>query len=152
MMKSDPDVCSIPRAYSVEWNNKEERPFRVGTVQTPAGTVFIRVFREGDAVHVIGTDSCPKNPEEVVGEVTSADFPEGGGVPSADRASFLVREILLLRLSEFLGQSPCDMEIRRLKECRGLGPPRVFIQGKPFPLDISMSHDGRFVAYAFSRV
>jgi len=152
MMKTDPRVCSIPRAYPVELNKRESLPFRGGTVTTPAGTVSIRVFREGDALHVIGTDPCPGYLEEIVGGIASADSLERGAAPSSDRASFLVRESLLRRLSEFLGRSPCEMEVRRLKEQRGLGPPRVYIQGKPSALDISMSHDGRFVAYAFSRI
>ncbi len=152
MMKSDPRVCSIPRAYPVELNKREDLLFRDGTVKTPAGTVWIRVFREDDAVHVIGTDPCPGYPEEIVGGVASVDSLESDADPSADRASFLVRESLLRRLSEFLGRSPSEMEIRRLEEHRGLGPPRVYIQGKPSALDISMSHDGRFVAYAFSRI
>jgi phosphopantetheinyl transferase (holo-ACP synthase) len=151
MMKTDPRVCSIPRAYPVELNKKDGLLFRGGTVTTPAGTVWIRVFREGDAVHVIGTDPCSGDLEEIHWGVVSVDSLEWGAVPSADRASLLVRECLFRRLSEFLGRSPCEMEVRRLKEHRGLGPPRVYIQGDPSALDISMSHDGRFVAYAFSR-
>lgn len=152
MVKTDPLACSIPRAYPVELDKRENRPFRSGTVSTPAGTVWIRVFRKDGALHVIGMNACPGNPEEVVEGVESLNSLEPDAASSPDRESYLARAFLLRRLSKFLERKPHEMEIRRLKENRGLGPPRLYIQGKPFGVDISMSHDGRFVAYAFSRI
>ena len=151
-VKTDPGVCSIPRAYPVEWNRQGEGFLRAGTVQTPAGPVFLRVFREGDALHVIATDSFRENLEEIVAGIASAEQMGAGPVPSDEQASFLVRELLLRRLSECLGRSTSEMDIRRIKGPRGLGPPRVWLQGKPSALDVSLSHDGRFVACAFSRL
>lgn len=152
MMKVDPEVCSIPRAYPVELRTGEDLPFRDGTVATPAGTVWIRVFREGDALHVIGMNTCTGNQEQIVGCVESLDFLELDAAPSTDRESFLVRASLLRHLSGCLERDPRELEIRRLKGNRGLGPPCVYIQGEPSDLDISMSHDGRFVAWAFTRL
>jgi hypothetical protein len=151
-MKTDPGVCSIPRGYPVELGEENGRPFGVGTVQTPAGPVFLRVFSSGDALHVIGTDSSPESLGGIVVDIASTEQMGAGPVPSDDEASFLARELLLRRLSECLGRSVSEMEIRRLKGPRGLGPPCLRIHGKPSTLDISMSHDGRFVACAFSRL
>ena len=33
----------------------------------------------------------------------------------------------------------------------GFGPPRLYVRGEPAPVDVSLSHDGRFVACAFLR-
>lgn len=151
-VKSDPLVCSIPRAYPVEMSGNGDLPLRRGTVGTPAGTIWIRVIREGDVLHVIGTDSPPGSREEVVWGVESLDSPERNAASSPGRESCLVRESLLRRLSAFLKRSPCELEIRRVMGDRGLGPPRVYIQGQPSDLDVSMSHDGRFAAYAFTRL
>ncbi|KUG24292.1 hypothetical protein ASZ90_005889 [hydrocarbon metagenome] len=43
-----------------------------------------------------------------------------------------------------------QIKIKRIKENGELQPPRAYIDGVKTDIDISLSHDGRFVAYAFS--
>ncbi|PKN60965.1 MAG: hypothetical protein CVU53_00290, partial [Deltaproteobacteria bacterium HGW-Deltaproteobacteria-11] len=52
------------------------------------------------------------------------------------------------RLAELLHASAADIAIRRFQDNHGLGPPRPYFRGKPAPFDLSLSHDGAFVAYA----
>lgn len=151
MMKRDPRVCSIPRAYAVVLDGCGDPPFRSGFVATPAGTVRIRVIRKDGALHVIGMSSEPERPDDIAAGIEAADAPDGDPPPAVDRESFLVRAALLRHLPDVLKGNPGELEIRRLKAGRGLGPPRLYVRGEPSDLDISMSHDGRFVAWAFSR-
>ena len=64
--------------------------------------------------------------------------------------SAYVRSCLLDALSGFLQAKQARIKIFRAPRERGeLEPPAVYLDGIKTPIDISMSHDGRFVAYAF---
>jgi len=41
-----------------------------------------------------------------------------------------------------------DLEISRRNDGHFQEPPRVFSQGRPMDVDISLSHDGLFIAHA----
>jgi len=152
MMKKTPGVCSIPREYAVSLDGCGEPSFDSGLVNTPVGTVRLCIFREGGALHVIGMSHAPEHPDDIVSGIESVSSPAEERPAAIDRESFLVRAALLLRLSDVLKGNPGEMEIRRMRFGRGLGPPRLYFQGEPSNIDISMSHDGGFVAYAFSRI
>jgi hypothetical protein len=51
-------------------------------------------------------------------------------------------------LAALLHASAADIDIRRLYDICGWGPPRPYLKGRPAPFDLSFSHDGVFVAYA----
>lgn len=147
MSKKNPGIGSIPRAYPVHMDLPGEG-VRHGIAETPGGTVHLKAVRIGEAVHVLGAG------EEAVLEgarwgVERIDIREDRPGLTAEPLSLLVRERLLSRLSEALGYRHDDMGILRLRGERGLGPPRLYIRGRPSTVDITMSHDGRFMAYAF---
>lgn len=147
MSKGDPGICSIPRAYPVDMDPPEEGLHR-GVVETPGGTVHLKAVRIGDAVHVIGA-GLEAVLESARWGVEPIDIRENRPGLTAETPSLLVRERLLDRLSKSLGYRRDDMEILRLRGERGLGPPRLYVGGRPSAVDITMSHDGRFMAYAF---
>ena len=67
----------------------------------------------------------------------------------ADPSAY-VRSCLMDALSGFLQAEQARIKIFRAPRERGeLEPPAVYLDGIKTPIDISMSHDGRFVAYAF---
>lgn len=62
--------------------------------------------------------------------------------------SSAVRRQARLRLAELLHAPATDIDIQRHRDIRGWGPPRPYLRGQPAPFDLSLSHDGAFVAYA----
>ena len=77
-------------------------------------------------------------------------LPEGRAQEDRDPSSF-GRSCLIHDLSEFLRVDPHQVEIRRVsRNERELLPPTVYLQGVPAAnVDISLSHDGQLVSYAF---
>jgi hypothetical protein len=147
--KFQPSVCSIPRAYPVRLDGPGESSSCSGTVRTPAGIAYLRCDRDGATIHTIAA-SQPGADGRIVRGV---EWVENGPDPVASETggpSMRVRRALAQRLSKVLGVRPSALEVRRFKGPRGLAPPRLYLHGAPVGVDISLSHDGRAVAYAFS--
>ncbi len=66
-----------------------------------------------------------------------------------DNPSSFARQCLIRRLAVFLHLNQSDIKVRRIKKATELQPPSVYIGGKRAAIDISLSHDGRFIAYTF---
>ena len=73
--------------------------------------------------------------------------PDSEAMP--DYESTFGRNALKQRLLAYCKRDQEDIDIKREKDCNGLGPPFVCLNGKPVEIDISLSHDGLFTAYAF---
>jgi hypothetical protein len=70
--------------------------------------------------------------------------------PGAD-PSEAVRALVARVVGARLGVPASEIAIERTPRhdaYDGLGPPRLVVRGEPSPLDLSMSHDGRFVSFA----
>lgn len=156
--KDNPDVPSTPRLYKVSLDRIDATSEGVsvpdgeaffGAVDTPVGTINLCTLVTPDYVHSIGI-SFPSNDalrDRVVSDVEQLCSPEQ--TAPADE-SFHVRNAAKRRLSRCL-KVKCDLiEIRRTRGMRGLEPPYVYFHGQPAPIDISLSHDGAFIAYAFT--
>jgi hypothetical protein len=115
-----------------------------GTVSTTYGAMAIRVMINPEYIHCIGTDET-SGLESVVWDVGRMAV----AADDADESSF-VRQIAIRGLSARFGQGPETIEIKRFKDVKGLGPPVVYLNGEPSAIDISLSHDGPFCAYAFT--
>ena len=149
-------VSSSPRLYEARLSRTErpERPDSCfsegkalsGLVDTPHGTCYIQVIITGDYIHCIGNSVSSEAMDSVIWRVDRID-PFSGDAP--DFESMAVRKALKKHLSASCNKSTEDIEIRRAKGPRGLGPPFVYINGRQSDIDISLSHDGRFAAYAF---
>jgi hypothetical protein len=151
LSKSSPSLSSIPRLFSVSLSFLEPIASREGelhgTVACPCGRVAIRVFRTDAYVHCVGTDKSDDSLEGMIGQVFRlANAP--GASPSPDE-SRLTRDTAVRRLSDHLELGADEVEIRRIKKDRGLGPPAVYVRGKQTTIDISLSHDGSFGAFVF---
>jgi phosphopantetheinyl transferase (holo-ACP synthase) len=101
----------------------------------------LAVDRDSDRLHVVAWVGGER-PLAVVAEVD----------PTGD-AGLAVRRLVVTTLARRLGCSPSTLAIVRDPEPAAwddLGPPRLLRGGLPMVGDLSLSHDGRFVAFAAS--
>ena len=152
--KHDPSATSVPRLYKVSLDCAEGSVglssgsnALTGFVDTPYGRIEIKVFITSDYVHCIGTTSRLDETNALVWHVARIS-PDSQVSP--DYESAFVRKALRERLSAHYGESPENIEIRRVKSSSGLGPPFVCINGERAAIDVSLSHDGFLAAYAFA--
>jgi phosphopantetheinyl transferase (holo-ACP synthase) len=153
--KLDLRAAFSPRLYQVNLQDdeknltKENNSFSLkelsGTVFTKCGLITIIVMIGREYVHCIGTNEAS--------ELGSIRWETGCMEKTAlkrDESSF-VRQMAIKGLSVHSGHRQEAIEIKRFKGAKGLGPPVVYIDGKPSLIDISLSHDGSFAAYAFCK-
>ncbi len=98
-----------------------------------------------DYVHCIAADG-PAALNQAIRQVDV--LPQDPADAQSDPSKF-VRLSLLRRLEILLHSGPCSIEIFRDKKNGELQPPSVYLHDVLVNMDISLSHDGRFVAYAF---
>jgi hypothetical protein len=151
--KSHFEAISVPRRYGVKLNNTygiiRKAPFISGAVETPYDPVSIRIFINENYVHCIGITGKSEAFNSVIRGVLQIS--RGNDFHfSTDSPSSKVRQLAKKAISSYLDQDIEDIDIRRFKGYRGLEPPTVSIKGEARMIDISLSHDGNFVAYAFT--
>jgi phosphopantetheinyl transferase (holo-ACP synthase) len=149
MGKSRPGLSSAPRSYHVVLENQEAGKTGSAVVETPGGDVHLRFCPGAGYVHVLGTEH-PDDLQKIEWGVETIDC-EGEMKACPGDSSRLVREALIRRLSGYPGFQAAQMDIRRSGGNSGNPePPVLFVNRKQSAVDVSLSHDGRFVAYAFS--
>jgi phosphopantetheinyl transferase (holo-ACP synthase) len=150
-------VCSIPRRYPVhleafaQLGNRipeakkshvdgEAEGLLTGRVITPRGELALHITVTEDYVHALaaGTDA------DIAGIIQRVDRMDEVGDPG-DPSAF-VRGQLLTEVSRRL-DCPID-EITIRSDPAGSGAPRLFLRDRPLAAEISLSHDGRFTAFA----
>jgi hypothetical protein len=111
----------------------------LGTVRYDDVVLRSSVWHHGDYIHAVvllGEADCIHAVQEVnVGADSSA----------------AARTLLVTRLAEELGCAPADLAVERAPlpgSWTGFAPPELMIGGASAGRDISLSHDGRFVAFA----
>jgi hypothetical protein len=108
-------------------------------------TVYVRLFFFASCVHCVASD-CRDTLSAAVWHLEEINIHATG--LKADPSLF-VRQALLNHLSARLNLNSADMKIHREKRDGELLPPCVYLHHNKLPVDISLSHDGPFVAYVF---
>lgn len=159
IQKDNPDISSAPRRYRVTLDeqvtmDRERRAscpqerFFSGIVDTPRGTISLHTLMALDYVHSVALPfPYSATADRVFLKVEQLRPPEQ---PSVSYESLYVRDAAIRQLAGYFSGNIQDIEIRRIRGLRGLGPPHVYFQGQPTSIDISLSHDGAFAAYAFT--
>lgn len=139
--KSIPDAAFTPRFWQVTFTVSESE-YSEGEVTIPQrDSVFVRLFTNPDYVHCVGSDSSAVL-DKIISGVEA--LPEGETNPS-----FFLRQCLARKLVVHCSLNSHQIKIRRIMKNNELQPPQVHINSKKADIDISLSHDGRFVSYAF---
>lgn len=142
--RQHPTVSSAPRRYGVRLYCTGDDVPESGSVHTPRGPVSIRFCITGDYVHCIGAEA-DEEVDAIVWDVQKVPRDH-----SSSGESGFVREMAKGSISVWLGEQPGAVDIIRPEEDRGLAPPVVRIGRRTPTINLSMSHDGRFAACAFS--
>jgi hypothetical protein len=148
--KSIPDITSAPRCYPVTLDCGDRDAEAFGAVYTPVGVVPVKIFFHSDYVHCIGGTGCSRNLEEILfglGEIRSDEEPFFYSL--SERESLTARKLIKKRIASCFGRNPDDIHVVCENGPRSHGPPKVCFKGQKGQIDISLSHDGRFAAYAF---
>jgi phosphopantetheinyl transferase (holo-ACP synthase) len=140
--KSCPDTAFLPRQWQVIFN-KTQSTYSDGEVIIPGkDRVYIHLFSTSQYVHCIGSD-CLTALDELIWSVDV--LPEKEKI----NPSLYLRYCLGQSLAKHFSLNFHYIKIKRTRENGELQPPRVYVSGRKTDIDISLSHDGRFVAYAY---
>ncbi len=140
--KSFPDIPFIPRRWQIVFN-KPQSIFSDGEVIIPGkGSVYIRLASNLQYVHCAGTDSFAAL-DKLIWSVNV--LPEKKQI----NPSLCLRDLLGQKLAQHFYLNFHQIKIKRTRENGELLPPCVYVGGRRTDIDVSLSHDGRFVAYAF---
>ena len=130
--KLDPRVVFSPSRFVVTLDDVHQ-----GRVSWATGTVSVVLHEDGESVHAIATDDAASEPRILHARAVASNPRE---------ASQAVRQLAIQRVAERLSTDP-----QRLHVIRRDRIPQLVI-GKsvsaPRSLDLSLSHHGRFVAFA----
>jgi phosphopantetheine--protein transferase-like protein len=137
--RGNPAVCSIPRQYRVvleKGDAAKEAACLAGKVVTPGGEQALRILLADDWVHALAAESDPAL-DRLYQRV---EVPEGD-------ASAFVRESLLGEIARFLDCGAGELSVTKDPGCPAA--PGVLFRGCFLTTAVSLSHDGRFAAFAF---
>lgn len=144
--KSSAGFSFLPRQWPVRLNGGDKM-FTDGEVIIPGvNTVFVRLFYlpEG-CIHCVGVDNRADLHEVIWG---TESLPECASGENNEPSSF-ARKCLVRKLAGIYKLNFRQLEVRRAKEAGELQPPKLYYGNRETSFDISLSHDGKFVAYAF---
>ena len=145
LKKSFPDAAFLPRQWTVFFK-KSQSDFSEGEVMIPGKErVYVRLFYNPQYVHCVGSDSITAL-DKLIWSVDV--LPEEKDEKNID-PSFFSRNCLGQNLAQYFSLNFHNIKIRRTREDGVLQPPRVYVSGRETDINISLSHDGRFVAYAY---
>jgi len=140
-----PAVTSAPGRYEVEVSSHVHSLPESGIVHTPRGTVFVDFSCTDDYIHCIGATD-----HEMIGKIMRDVREIPRNQLACDGESDFVRHMAKQELSTRLAADPEAIAIIRPKDNNGLAPPEVRTEETILPVILSMSHDGRFAACAFT--
>ena len=143
--KTDLLAVFTPRLFAVNLFPGDHGQIRSGMVYSPHGPVVIRVTVAPDHLHCIGATPLPGILDHVLWDIERLSTSEEG---CDQDPSMAVRRLAGRRLAELLHVTAADIDIRRFHDIDKWGPPTPCLDGQPVPFDLSLSHDGAFVAYA----
>jgi phosphopantetheinyl transferase (holo-ACP synthase) len=125
LRRVDPRAVFSPRRFEVELEDS-----LAGRVRHPSGELRVRVTLDGDCVHAVATS----------GDTASLLM---GAAEAGDDPSAAVRSFAISRLSGHLGVDPCELTVERVGRL-----PQLRVRGRERAGVLSLSHHGRFVAFA----
>lgn len=144
--KSVPDISSAPRRYAVTLDGLSLESKMSGCVKTPAGVVAISIFIQKTHVHCIGTTGNVTALSHVIFGAKKIEVESQ--TPLCDQQSMQVRKFAKQKIARCLNLDTSNIDIRRSGQKKDPGPPVIRFNHQASFMDISLSHHGRYVAFA----
>lgn len=148
--KISPLVTSSPLKYSLTLDASCSAKLRTGVVSTPGPPVAVTLFRGNGFIHCIGITGT-SHPEKKlthgvlrIDHLKSPDFESSSSMESG-----YVRAVVKKKLESCLFRDMGEVFITGAPFRKGISYPEVYLNHRRTAVDLSLSHDGRFVAYAF---
>ena len=149
-VNSVPGISSAPRTYAVTLAERDPSGTIPGWVRTPLGKISVMLEGNADYVHARAGFGPPEALERLISGV--GRIPEGGpagSLSASERESLAARTLATASMARFLGVDENAISIIRPGSNRRKLPPEVRVHGKKHAINLSLSHDGRFAAFAF---
>jgi phosphopantetheine--protein transferase-like protein len=150
--RSFPLVSSSPKQYEVSIDDIGSPFVFHGIVTTPELPVKIQGEIRIDYVYCLGVTGKDVDDQTIETGIYPIPIENLEDIILPDQESSFVRKLAKDRIAAHLGVKVYQIQIRRKIIADQPGPPEVFVQGEKIPVNISLSHDGRFVAFAFTRL
>jgi phosphopantetheinyl transferase (holo-ACP synthase) len=138
-----PDTAFLPRRWMVVFNQTKSKYSDGEVMISGKERIYIRLASNSQYVHCVGADVLTALDKLI----WSVDV-----LPEKEKInpSLYLRHRLGQDLAQHFSLNFHDIKIKRTRENGELIPPRVYVSGRKTDIDISLSHDGRFIAYAFN--
>ena len=144
-----PDVSSAPRRYPVILDSVKINNIATGIVNTPHSTVPVKIFFNKEYVHCIGITGDALSLKNIVYDTEKINPEKIPGADSiSEKESLFARNLAKKHIASCLQIKEQDIQIIRHKNLNRINPPMIYVKGKKQEIDISLSHDGGFAAYA----
>lgn len=143
--KSSPGAPFLPHRWLVQLNQTDSMFEKGEVILLAENNVFVQIYCQEGYVHCIGSDNLP-DLNKIIWGVES--LPESISGEHVDPSLF-VRYRLSSKLADIYHLDFRQMEIIRAGKGHELQPPYLYYENKKAPFDISLSHDGSFIAYSF---
>jgi phosphopantetheinyl transferase (holo-ACP synthase) len=145
--KIDPGVSFSPRAFAVRLSRDVGAPRAcLAEVVHAVGRFHVRLEWTDELVHAVASISGA-GAARAGWALRSLGRAAARGVPGLD-AGARVRDLARSALASALSAVPSDVVIAAAAK----RVPRAWVRGRKLTIDLSLSHHGRFVACAWSRV
>jgi phosphopantetheine--protein transferase-like protein len=140
--KSFPAAAFLPRRWQVIFNKTKSKYSEGEVTFSGEGKVYIRLVSNSQYVHCIGADVLTVL-DKLIWRVDV--LPEKEKI----NPSLYLRHCLAQSLAKTFSLNFHHIKIKRTRENGELQPPRFYVRGRKTDIDISLSHDGRFIGYVF---
>ena len=141
--KNIPAAAFLPRQWQVVFTKTKLKDSDGEVIIPGKGSVHIRLDCNSQYVHCVGSDSITTL-DKLIGSVDVLPDKE------KNNPSLYLRNCLGQSLAKHFSLNFHHIKIKRTRENGELQPPRVYVSGVKTDIDISLTHDGRFVAYTFN--
>ncbi|MBN1474148.1 MAG: 4'-phosphopantetheinyl transferase superfamily protein [Syntrophaceae bacterium] len=143
--KIRPDASFLPRQWDVCLSPPARHYIDAIVLVSENQTIYSRLFLDDDYVHCVGSE-VTEALDGVICEVIK--LPAGNNGETENGHSFL-RECASRKIAQHFHLNSSDLKIERQRAGGELSPPHVLKGDSRLAIDLSLSHDGRFGAYAF---
>jgi hypothetical protein len=143
--KINPDASFLPRQWVVCLSPPARHFIDAIVLVSENQTIYSRLFLDDDYVHCVGSEVVTTL-DKVICEVIK--LPAGNNGEAENGHSFL-RECASQKIAQHFHLNSADLKIERKQAGEKLLPPHVLKGDSRLAIDLSLSHDGCYGAYAF---